>query len=173
MAAVEVKNLTFSYDGETNAVEDVSFSVEPGTYCTIVGRNGSGKSTVAKLITGLLEKKSGEILIEGIPLEKKNLLELREKIGIVFQNPDNQFIGSTVRDDIAFGLENHCVAQEEMEVPFSIARAYWTYDVPSGECRGGHAHRQLEQLIIATSGSFPLEYKGIVKRLQACHLSDR
>ena len=115
MAAVEVKNLTFSYDGETNAVEDVSFSVEPGTYCTIVGRNGSGKSTVAKLIAGLLEKKSGEILIEGIPLEKKNLLELREKIGIVFQNPDNQFIGSTVRDDIAFGLENHCVAQEEMD----------------------------------------------------------
>ena len=115
MAAVEVKNLTFSYDGETNAVEDISFSVERGKYCTIVGRNGSGKSTVAKLIAGLLEKKSGEILIEGIPLEKENLLDLRQKTGIVFQNPDNQFIGSTVRDDIAFGLENHCVPQEEMD----------------------------------------------------------
>ncbi|MBQ1325940.1 MAG: energy-coupling factor transporter ATPase [Solobacterium sp.] len=115
MAAVEVKNLTFSYDGRTNAVEDVTFSVEPGAYCTIVGRNGSGKSTVAKLIAGLLDRKSGEILIEGIPLQKSNLLELRSRIGIVFQNPDNQFIGSTVRDDIAFGLENHCVPQEEMD----------------------------------------------------------
>ncbi|MCR5373085.1 MAG: energy-coupling factor transporter ATPase [Solobacterium sp.] len=115
MAAVEVKNLTFSYDGLTNAVEDVTFSVEPGAYCTIVGRNGSGKSTVAKLIAGLLDRKSGEILVEGIPLQKSNLLELRSRIGIVFQNPDNQFIGSTVRDDIAFGLENHCVPQEEMD----------------------------------------------------------
>ncbi|MBQ1445857.1 MAG: energy-coupling factor transporter ATPase [Solobacterium sp.] len=115
MAAVEVKNLIFSYDGRTNAVEDVTFSVEPGAYCTIVGRNGSGKSTVAKLIAGLLDRKSGEILIEGIPLQKSNLLELRSRIGIVFQNPDNQFIGSTVRDDIAFGLENHCVPQEEMD----------------------------------------------------------
>ena len=115
MAAVEVKNLTFSYDGRTNAVEDVTFRVEPGAYCTIVGRNGSGKSTVAKLIAGLLDRKSGDILIEGIPLQKSNLLELRSRIGIVFQNPDNQFIGSTVRDDIAFGLENHCVPQEEMD----------------------------------------------------------
>ncbi|MBE6117534.1 MAG: energy-coupling factor transporter ATPase [Erysipelotrichaceae bacterium] len=115
MAAVEVKNLTFSYDGRTNAVEDVTFRVEPGAYCTIVGRNGSGKSTVAKLIAGLLDRKSGDILIEGIPLQKSDLLELRSRIGIVFQNPDNQFIGSTVRDDIAFGLENHCVPQEEMD----------------------------------------------------------
>ncbi len=115
MAAVEVKSLTFSYDGLTNAVEDVTFSVEQGAYCTIVGRNGSGKSTVAKLIAGLLDRKSGEILVEGIPLQKSNLLELRSRIGIVFQNPDNQFIGSTVRDDIAFGLENHCVPQEEMD----------------------------------------------------------
>ena len=115
MSAVEVKNLTFSYDGQTNAVEDVGFSVEKGTYCTIVGRNGSGKSTVAKLIAGLLEKKSGTILIDGIAMEKENLLEIRRKIGIVFQNPDNQFIGSTVRDDIAFGLENHCVPQAEMD----------------------------------------------------------
>ena len=115
MAAVEVKNLIFSYDGRTNAVEDVTFRVEPGAYCTIVGRNGSGKSTVAKLIAGLLDRKSGDILIEGIPLQKSNLLELRSRIGIVFQNPDNQFIGSTVRDDIAFGLENHCVPQEEMD----------------------------------------------------------
>ncbi len=115
MKAVEVKDLTFSYDQKTNAVEQVSFSVEKGTYATIIGHNGSGKSTVAKLITGLLEKKSGTILIDGMELNDENLRELRNRIGIVFQNPDNQFIGSTVRDDIAFGLENHCVPQEEMD----------------------------------------------------------
>lgn len=115
MKAVEVKNLTFSYDQKKNAVEDVSFSVEKGVYATIIGHNGSGKSTVAKLITGLLEKKSGTILIEGLELNDENLRELRNRIGIVFQNPDNQFIGSTVRDDIAFGLENHCVPQTDMD----------------------------------------------------------
>ena len=115
MKAVEVKDLTFSYDQKKNAVEQVSFSVEKGTYATIIGHNGSGKSTVAKLITGLLEKKSGTILIDGMELNDENLRELRNRIGIVFQNPDNQFIGSTVRDDIAFGLENHCVPQEEMD----------------------------------------------------------
>ncbi|MBO7703133.1 MAG: energy-coupling factor transporter ATPase [Solobacterium sp.] len=115
MKAVEVKNLTFSYDLEHNAVEDVTFSVEKGTYATIIGHNGSGKSTIAKLITGLLEKKSGTIILDGMELNEENLRAIRQRIGIVFQNPDNQFIGSTVRDDIAFGLENHCVAQEEMD----------------------------------------------------------
>ena len=115
MKAVEVKDLTFSYDQKKNAVEKVSFSVEKGAYATIIGHNGSGKSTVAKLITGLLEKKSGTILIDGLELNDENLRELRNRIGIVFQNPDNQFIGSTVRDDIASGLENHCVPQEEMD----------------------------------------------------------
>ncbi|MBR4455023.1 MAG: energy-coupling factor transporter ATPase [Solobacterium sp.] len=115
MNAVEVKDLTFSYDQEKNAVENAAFSVPKGSYTTIIGHNGSGKSTVAKLITGLLEKKSGTIVISGLELNEENLRELRNRIGIVFQNPDNQFIGSTVRDDIAFGLENHCVPQTEMD----------------------------------------------------------
>ncbi len=115
MNAVEVKNLTFSYDEKKNAVDDATFSVEKGIYATIIGHNGSGKSTVAKLITGLLEKRSGTILIDGLELNEENIRELRNRIGIVFQNPDNQFIGSTVRDDIAFGLENHCVVQEDMD----------------------------------------------------------
>ena len=115
MNAVEVKGLTFSYDQKKNAVDDVSFSVRKGKYATIIGHNGSGKSTVARLIAGLLEKKSGTILLDDIELNEENLHELRSHIGIVFQNPDNQFIGSTVRDDIAFGLENHCVPQEEMD----------------------------------------------------------
>lgn len=115
MGIVEVKNLEFSYDQQNLAVKGASFSVEKGTYTTIVGHNGSGKSTVAKLISGLLEKKSGDIIIDGLELNEENLQKIRGKIGIVFQNPDNQFIGSTVRDDIAFGLENHCVPQENMD----------------------------------------------------------
>ncbi|MBR2769023.1 MAG: energy-coupling factor transporter ATPase [Solobacterium sp.] len=115
MKAVEVEKLTFSYDQETNAVEDVSFSVEEGSYTTIIGHNGSGKSTVAKLITGLLEKKSGKVVIDGLELNEDNLYEIRKRVGIVFQNPDNQFIGSTVRDDIAFGLENRCIPQGNMD----------------------------------------------------------
>ncbi len=115
MGIVEVKNLSFSYDQEDNAVDDVSFSVEEGSYTTIIGHNGSGKSTVAKLIAGLLEKKSGTIMIDSMELNEENLKKIRSRVGIVFQNPDNQFIGSTVRDDIAFGLENHCVPQQDMD----------------------------------------------------------
>ncbi|MEA4875282.1 energy-coupling factor transporter ATPase [Anaerorhabdus sp.] len=115
MGIITVKNLDFSYDNETMAVHGVSFSIEKGSYTTIVGHNGSGKSTIAKLLLGLLEKKSGEIFIDDLPLTQENLQKIRSKIGIVFQNPDNQFIGSTVRDDIAFGLENHQVPQQEMD----------------------------------------------------------
>lgn len=115
MKIVEVKDLVYSYNGTDNAVDGISFTVEKGSYTTIIGHNGSGKSTLAKLIAGLLPLKSGEIYLDGIKLEEKTLPELRYKLGIVFQNPDNQFIGSTVRDDIAFGLENHQIPSEQME----------------------------------------------------------
>jgi energy-coupling factor transport system ATP-binding protein len=112
---IEVKHLKFSYDQEMDVVKDVSFSVERGSYTTIIGHNGSGKSTIAKLLIGLLEKEEGEILIDGVPLTLDSLASIRGKIGIVFQNPDNQFIGATVRDDIAFGLENHLVESKDMD----------------------------------------------------------
>lgn len=115
MKKIEVKNCTYSYDNDRNAVENISFSVEEGSYTTIIGHNGSGKSTIAKLLIGLLEMKSGEIKIDDLLLNEKNIYEIREKIGIVFQNPDNQFIGATVADDIAFGLENHLVESESMD----------------------------------------------------------
>ena len=115
--AVEVRNLSFSYDpqAKNKTIDGVSFSIPSGSYTTVIGHNGSGKSTIAKLLLGLLEKAEGEIFIDGLELNLENLREIRGRIGIVFQNPDNQFIGSTVRDDIAFGLENHCVPQREMD----------------------------------------------------------
>lgn len=115
MAILEVKDLNFSYEEEGKTIDNVSFSVEEGSYTTIVGHNGSGKSTIAKLIMGLLESASGTITIDGIVLNSENLSKIRSRIGIVFQNPDNQFIGATVRDDIAFGLENHCVEPSMMD----------------------------------------------------------
>lgn len=115
MSAVEVSHLSFSYDGQNDVIKDVSFEIPKGSYTTIVGHNGSGKSTIAKLLIGLLKAKSGEIKILGNILNEENVYSLRNHACIVFQNPDNQFIGSTVADDIAFGLENHCVPQEQMQ----------------------------------------------------------
>ncbi len=112
---IEFKHVHFSYDQENDVVKDVSFSVEKGSYTTLIGHNGSGKSTIAKLMIGLLEKKSGEIKIDGKDMALENLHDIRRQIGIVFQNPDNQFIGATVQDDIAFGLENHQVKTEDMD----------------------------------------------------------
>ena len=115
MSLIEVRDLVYSYDNENNALNGVSFDIKAGDYVTIIGHNGSGKSTLAKLMAGLLEAKSGTITVDGFLLNEENLYKIREKMGIVFQNPDNQFIGSTVKDDIAFGLENHQVPSEDME----------------------------------------------------------
>ena len=115
MKVVSVKNVSFSYDGEHPTLRDVSFDVEMGSYVAVIGHNGSGKSTLAKILMGLLGDWKGDITLFDLPLNEKNIVELRKKIGIVFQNPDNQFVGSTVADDIAFGLENRRVPQEEMQ----------------------------------------------------------
>lgn len=112
---IEIKDISFSYNDECLVLENFSLNIKKGKYSVIIGHNGSGKSTLAKLIIGLLEAESGSIFIEGLELNEKNLSLIREKVGIVFQNPDNQFIGSTVEDDIAFGLENHCVPHEDMK----------------------------------------------------------
>ena len=115
MSLIEVKNLDFSYNETKKVIKNISFDIKKGDYVTIIGHNGSGKSTLARLLIGLLEAKSGSIKIDGLELNEENVYKIREKIGIVFQNPDNQFIGSTVRDDIAFGLENHMIPQGDMD----------------------------------------------------------
>ncbi|HEY8395822.1 MAG TPA: energy-coupling factor transporter ATPase [Bacilli bacterium] len=111
---VEVKNLNFSYRKGVKVIDSLSLKIEKGEFVTILGHNGSGKSTLAKLLIGLLKADSGEIYLDGTILNESTVDELRGKIGIVFQNPDNQFVGVTVRDDIAFGLENRCYPREEM-----------------------------------------------------------
>jgi energy-coupling factor transport system ATP-binding protein len=111
---IEVKNLSFSYNGQDEALSDINLAVSKGTWVSILGHNGSGKSTLAKLIVGLLVADRGEIFIDGMLLDDENLAKIRKKIGIVFQNPDNQFVGVTVRHDIAFGLENQCMPHADM-----------------------------------------------------------
>ncbi len=115
MKALEVEHLRFRYDKETKVFNDLSFNVNKGEYVAIIGHNGSGKSTLAKLIIGLLEAQKGTIKVFDQVLNEDNLYSIRSKVGIVFQNPDNQFTGSTVADDIAFGLENHEVPHEQMD----------------------------------------------------------
>ena len=112
---IKVENLCFEYEPGLKTIHSISFQIKKGEYVAILGHNGSGKSTIAKLLIGLLEKKSGNIIIDHKELNLENLYKIREKIGIVFQNPDNQFIGATVRDDIAFGLENICIPREKMD----------------------------------------------------------
>ena len=114
-ALLEVRHLSYGYDEERLALEDVSFSVYKGENIALIGHNGSGKSTLAKALMGLIAPNEGEVFFFGLPLDRKNLYTIRGKIGIVFQNPDNQFVGSTVADDIAFGLENACVPREQMQ----------------------------------------------------------
>ena len=112
---IEIKNLSFEYREGIRTINNISFDIFEGEYVAILGHNGSGKSTIAKLIIGLLEKLKGTIIVNGVELTLENLYKVRDNIGIVFQNPDNQFIGATVRDDIAFGLENNCVPQNQMD----------------------------------------------------------
>lgn len=114
---IEVKNLSFRYkeNQEYYDVKDITFHVKRGEWLSIVGHNGSGKSTTVRLIDGLLEAESGEIVIDGQRLTEENVWNIRRQIGMVFQNPDNQFVGATVEDDVAFGLENQGLSRQEMK----------------------------------------------------------
>ena len=114
MSYISIKDLSFSYDEKTNVLNNLNIDIEKGDWVAILGHNGSGKSTLAKIIVGLLEANSGSVSIEGIELNEETAYDLRKKIGIVFQNPDNQFVGVTVKDDIAFGMENLCFTRKEM-----------------------------------------------------------
>ena len=115
---LSLNNVTYTYAPEEpqvkNAVEDVSFHVAEGEWIAIVGHNGSGKSTIARLINGLLFPQSGTVKVMGKVLNEENLWNSRSQMGMVFQNPDNQFVGATVQDDVAFALENNGIPYKEM-----------------------------------------------------------
>lgn len=112
---VKIENVFFKYEEQGEyALKDVSLEIQDGEWLAIVGHNGSGKSTLAKLLNGLQYAEKGRIEICGIHLTEETVWDTRKLIGMVFQNPDNQFVGTTVQDDVAFGLENHGIEREEM-----------------------------------------------------------
>ncbi|MBU1143789.1 MAG: energy-coupling factor transporter ATPase [Firmicutes bacterium] len=111
---IKVSNLSFSYNANDEALKNVSLEIPKGSWVSILGHNGSGKSTLSKCLVGLLTPTLGEIHIGDMLLNDDNLPKIRRMIGIVFQNPDNQFVGVTVKHDIAFGLENQCIPHDKM-----------------------------------------------------------
>lgn len=125
MDAITFKNVSFCYgEGGKKVLKDLSFSVEGGSFLCVLGRNGSGKSTMARLMNGLLTPTEGEVLVYGkSTADKANLFEIRKSVGIVFQNPDNQQVATIVEDDVAFGPENIGVPREEIgkRIDFALA----------------------------------------------------
>lgn len=113
---IQVENISYTYNSEEEreALSNISLSIKQGEWVSIIGPNGSGKSTLAKTINGLIAPKSGRIVVGGYELNNENVWTIRLLVGMVFQNPDNQFVGSTVQDDVAFGLENLGVQREDM-----------------------------------------------------------
>jgi ABC-type cobalt transport system, ATPase component len=112
---ISIKNLNYTYpDSKKPAINNLTVDIYKNEWLSIVGKNGSGKSTLTKLIDGLIDADSGTIEIDGQEINEKNIWEVRTKIGIIFQNPDHQFVGATVEDDVAFGLENQGMPREQM-----------------------------------------------------------
>lgn len=113
---IEINQIEFSYQEDaTPALKDVSFSINKGEWIAIVGHNGSGKSTLAKAINGLHLPQKGTVTVGGMELSEESVWDIRRMVGMVFQNPDNQFVGATVEDDVAFGLENQGIKRSEMQ----------------------------------------------------------
>lgn len=112
---VEFSNVFFRYREDAPWVlKDCTFTIYENEWVAIIGHNGSGKSTIAKLMNGLLFPEKGQIKVNGVEINEETVWDIRRDIGMVFQNPDNQFVGATVQDDVAFGMENRGVPREEM-----------------------------------------------------------
>ena len=113
---IELEDIHYRYheDDAREALAGVSLEIRRGEWLAIIGHNGSGKSTLAKVMNGLIEANTGSVVVNGKVLTEETVFEARRTVGMVFQNPDNQFVGTTVEDDIAFGLENIGLPREEM-----------------------------------------------------------
>ena len=112
---IEFRHVDFSYEKDRPVLRDLSFRIEKGESVGLIGANGAGKSTVMKLLLGLLTPTSGEILVDGVPVGKKTLAEIRRKLGFVLQNSDNQMFMPTVYEDMIFAPLNYGLSREEAE----------------------------------------------------------
>lgn len=146
MTIIKVENLSYHYSTvETKAIDNVSFEIQEGDWVAIVGHNGSGKSTLAKLLIGLMAADEGIVTIDDQVLSEQTVWQIREKVGMVFQNPDNQFVGATVADDVAFGMENREVPRDDMQrrVEHALKQVdMWAYrDREPANLSGGQKQR--------------------------------
>lgn len=160
--SIEVRNLSFRYQKEDAlpTLDQVEFHVKQGEWLSIVGHNGSGKSTLVRLLNGLLEADQGQVLINDQVLTPENIWEKRQEMGIVFQNPDNQFVGATVEDDVAFALENNQVSPDEMHLRVETALKtvnMWKFrDREPARLSGGQKQR------VAVAGVLALQPKILI-----------
>ena len=156
---IHVQHLNYTYpEAKRQALTDVSFDVAKGEWLAIIGHNGSGKSTLAKNLNGLLAPESGTVEVAGMTLSEETVWDIRAKVGIVFQNPDNQFVGATVADDVAFGLENRGVPRDDMirRVDEALKRVGMTAfaDREPARLSGGQKQRVAIAGIIAQRGDY-------------------
>ena len=158
---IEFENVSFSYAAQEEtpvpAVKEMSFAIQPGEFVAMLGRNGSGKSTVAKLCNGLLVPGEGRVLAAGMDTaDEAQLFEIRKRVGMVFQNPDNQIIAAIVEDDVAFGPENLRVPPEELRTRVDEAlKAVGMYDLREAEphkLSGGQKQRVAIAGVLAMQG---------------------
>lgn len=115
MFDLEIKNLSYAYDKGKEVLHDINFSISSGETVGLIGANGVGKSTILKLLVGLLGQYQGEIQVDGLMVNKKNLTKIRKQVGYVFQDSDSQLFLSTVYEDVAFGPRNYGCSEEEVE----------------------------------------------------------
>ena len=144
--AVQFDNIVFGYSAQNEpTIKGVSFKINEGDYVCIVGSNGSGKSTISRILVGLLKPWSGTVSIFGTPITMNTIKKLRDDVGIVFQNPDNQFIGLTAEDDIAFGLENRkvnpCAMWDIIKTASSIVNVTHLLSYNASKLSGGQKQR--------------------------------
>lgn len=111
---IQVNNISYNYPEQPLLFDQLSLNVHEGEWLAIIGQNGSGKSTLARLIDGLIVLNQGQIVVDGLTVNDQNIYDVRNRIGMVFQNPEDQFVGATVEDDVAFGLENRLIERNEM-----------------------------------------------------------
>ena len=179
---IEVAHLKYEYPQASRlALNDLSVDINAGEWVAIIGHNGSGKSTFAKSLNGLLDLQSGSITIDGLPLSIETVWAIRRKIGMVFQNPDNQFVGATVEGDVAFGLENQGIERAEMlrRVQDAVERVGMTPFMTREPSRlsGGQKQRvalagiiaQQPEILILDEATSMLDPKGRQEVLEAIH----
>ena len=144
---LSVQNVTFRYDeGAKPALDGITLDIQKGEYVAILGANGCGKSTLAKHFNAILLPESGRVLVEGMPTsDEKNLLALRQKVGMVFQNPDSQIVATVVEEDVAFAAENLGVEPHEMrrrvDEAMQLAGIYAYKDKAPHKLSGGQKQR--------------------------------